>query len=97
MKDEFAEGFLVTLILRESGGLGRVLERFAEEDIPVQLKSCFDRKAVVGVAKQDFGRVLRLIRTMRQPDSECHGLIDDWGFSSYSLERVFEKLNEPTD
>lgn len=93
LKDEFAEDFCVTLILRKATDFEEVVDCLRKKNQCFKVKSVFDRKVDFEVPKEQFASILGIIKSLVGKDEPLRSLIEDWGFANAGLENVFEKLN----
>lgn len=94
LKDEFAEDFYISLILKKAEYFEEVVAFLAKQTPNLKIKSVFDRKMDFEVPKDDFGTILTIINSIVTSEEPMKSKIDDWGFSNSTLENVFEKLNQ---
>lgn len=92
LKEEFSQGYTLSIILRDSSSVERVTQSLKELKLGFSIDSIFDKRIDLGFPKGKFEGVMAAAKRLTS-EGDLKDLVVDWGFTHGTLEDVFFNLH----
>ena len=92
LKDEFAKGLDLSVIVKEAKTVERVIDFVMRRVSGLKVKFVLDKKIDFEFKRSQAEKVNELLKLLLK-ESELKNLIEDWGITNSTLEDVFFNLH----